>query len=69
MFSTAVLIQESKFINGILTNSDVWTTMESLYLENGILDIETIIISRRKSTFTIWYKCFSTKTNKIDQKF
>ena len=74
-FSTAVLFRESKFLNGILTNCDIWygitkdeinqfesldrsllrkilnvpisTPTESLYLELGIMDIETTVKARR----------------------
>ena len=74
-FSTAVLMRDSRLVNGILTNCDVWygvskedvnnlesldrnllrqilnspisTPKESLYLELGLVDIETIIKSRR----------------------
>ena len=74
-FSSAILLRESKFLNGILTNCDIWygltkeeikefeilyrtlirkimktpvsTPSESLYLELGIVDIETTIKARR----------------------
>ena len=74
-FTTAVLLRESLFLNGILTNSEIWygltrkeikelenldhillrkilgtpfsTPIESLYLELGLIDIETIIMARR----------------------
>ena len=74
-FVTAMLLRETVFVNGILTNVEVWyglknseidefealdkmllrkilkapvsTPIESLYLELGCLDIETIIKSRR----------------------
>ena len=74
-FSTAVLLRESLFINGILTNCEIWyglnkseihelesldrnllckilntpfsTPSESLYLELGIMDIGSIIKTRR----------------------
>ena len=74
-FETAILLRESIFINGILTNSEVWynltkaeikdfedldllllrrilnapfsTPKEGLYLELGILNVETIIKARR----------------------
>ena len=105
--STALLMRESQFNNGILTNSDVWyglskedvnqleildrnlfrqvfatpvsTPTESLYLELGILDIETIIKSRRinylhylctRNESEMLYKFFSTQwrlpTNRKD---
>ena len=75
LFSTSVLLRESKFLNGFLNNWDIWygltteeinqlesldinllrkflitpisTPTESLYLELGIMDIETHIKSRR----------------------
>ena len=74
-YSTALLLRESLFINGILTNAEVWYGLtkdevkefenldclllrkilntkssvpsESLYLELGCLNIETIIKARR----------------------
>ena len=74
-FQSAVLLRESLFLNGILTNAEIWygissvdlkplidldrfllrkilntpmsTPVESLYLELGLLDIETIIKARR----------------------
>ena len=74
-FSTAVLLRESMFLNGILTNIDVWyglnqgeidqlddldksllrqifktkisTPAESLFLELGVINVKTIIQSRR----------------------
>ena len=74
-FSTAMLLRESMFLNGILTNSEIWyglssseigeldeldrsllrqilntkisTPAESLFLELGCLDVETVIKSRR----------------------
>ena len=74
-FSTALLLRESLFINGILTNAEVWYGLtqdelkefenldclllrkilstkcsvpsESLYLELGCMNIETIIKARR----------------------
>ena len=74
-FSTAILLRESLFLNGILTNCEIWyglnkseiqelenldrnllrkvlktpfsTPSESLYLELGIVNIETTIKSRR----------------------
>ena len=79
-FTTAVLLRESLFLNGILTNSEIWygltkneikelenldhillrkilgtpfsTPIESMYLELGLLDIETIIMARRIKLFT-----------------
>ena len=74
-FSTSILLRESKFLNGILTNCDSWygltneqinelaildrsllrkfldapisTPSESLYLEFGIVDMETTIKAMR----------------------
>ena len=74
-FETAILLRETIFVNGILTNVEVWyglkkseieefealdkmllrkilkapssTPIESLYLELGCLDLDTIIKSRR----------------------
>ena len=74
-FQSAVLLRESLFLNGILTNAEIWygissvdlkplidldrfllrkilntpmsTPVESLYLELGLLDIETILKARR----------------------
>ena len=74
-FQSAMLLRESLFINGVLTNAEVWygvsssdlkplidldksllrkifntpisTPIESLYLELGCLDIETLLKARR----------------------
>ena len=74
-FTTSILLRESKFLNGILTNCDIWygvnkeeinefecidrillrkflsapisSPSESLYLELGIMDVETTIKARR----------------------
>ena len=82
-FTTAVLLRESIFLNGILTNSEIWygltnddigelesldrtllrqimkapisTPIESLYLELGIMDIETTIKARRINY--LYYLC------------
>ena len=78
-FQSAVLLRESLFLNGILTNAEIWygikstdlkplmdldrflirkilntpisTPVESLYLELGLLDIETILKARRINYF------------------
>ena len=62
-FTTAVLLRESMFLNGILTNVEVLYGLkksgieqfESLFLELGCLDIETVIKSTQKWTtyFTV----------------
>ena len=94
-FATAILLRESKFLNGILTNCDVWysltkediselesldrsflrsflktpisTPSESLYLELGILDIGTIIKTRRINY--LHYLCTRKDTEMIFKFF
>ena len=93
-YSTALLLRESKFLNGILTNCEVWyglskedtneleildrmllrsflktpisTPTESLYLELGIVDIETTIKARRLNY--LHYLC-TRKENEMIFKF
>ena len=88
-FATAVLLRESLFLNGILTNAEIWygmsksdikelenldhtllrkilktpysTPVESMYLELGLLNIETILMARR-----INYLQYLTKRKKSE---
>ena len=88
-FSTAVLMRDSRLVNGILTNCDVWygvskedliilesleilnsprsTPKESLYIELGIVDIETIIKSRR--IHYLHYLCIRQESEMISKIF
>ena len=94
-FSTALLLRESKFFNGILTNCDVWYGLtkedinelesldrlllrsilncpiskpsESLYLELGIVDIETMFKGRRINY--LHYLCTRKDVEMISKMF
>ena len=94
-FSSSILLRESKFLNGILTNCDIWyglnneeikefecvdrillrkflnapisTPSESLYLELGIMDVETTIKARRINY--LHYLCTRKETEMLSQFF
>ena len=95
LFSTAVLLRESRFVNGILTNCEIWyglnkedinelesldrtllrnffntpfsTPIESLYLELGIVDMETTIKARRINY--LYYLCTRKETEMLFEFF